>query len=157
MYAAVLMMAAVVGQDDGTALAAKRLDETTSRLLATIERLESRIGELERQVAGAKATQAPQVPHGTQLDPDAVPYSGGRWVYHPQTGIPVFAESEYQIRKGGGNSKIIELVRYRGKPVPLPSVTWGADQIPTAAPDPNSQQRPRERPAASIQIPLPGE
>lgn len=153
MYAAVLILAACVGQDEGGALAAKRLDETTSRLLATIERLEARIAELERQTVPAKA---PSVPHGTKLDPDAVPYSGGRWVYHPQTGIPVFAESEFQVRRGGGSSKIIELVRYKGKPVPLPSVTWGADQIPREAPAPASE-RPRERPSASIQIPLPGE
>jgi hypothetical protein len=75
MYAAVLMMAAVLGQDDGGALAAKRLDETTSRLLATIERLEQRIVELEKRVAAPKASD---VPHGTKLDPDAVPYSKGR-------------------------------------------------------------------------------
>lgn len=63
--------------------------------------------------------------HGLAVDPDGVNYEGGTWLHHPQTGQVVFAENIFQRRQGGGGSLVIELIRKNGKPVPLPSVTYG--------------------------------
>lgn len=145
MWSVVLLVAAVA-QTEAPPSTLQRLEATNSRLIATIEKLESRLAELEKRLAEAPATN---VPHGALLDPGAVPYAGGRWIEHPQTKQLVFAENEYQRRSGGGGSLIIELIRHKGKPVPLPSVTWGETQTPREA------LPPRPAPAATLTVPLP--
>ncbi len=127
--------------DSGSALATKALTEENSRLIAAIEKLTQRIEALESRViasgvnGGAEKGEGPRVEksanpspgkiHGMQVDPDAVNYEGGTWLHHPQTGQVVFAENIFQRRQGGGGSLVIELIRKNGKPVPLPSVTYG--------------------------------
>ena len=134
----------VYAQDGGAALATKNLQEENSRLIAAIERLNQRIDALESRLT--RAAQSPSSPagqnaggpnvavsanpnpgkiHGLAVDPDGVNYDGGTWLHHPQTGQVVFAENIFQRRQGGGGSLVIELIRKNGKPVPLPSVTYG--------------------------------
>lgn len=134
----------VYGQDGVAALATKSLQEENSRLIAAIERLNQRIDALESKLT--RAAQSPSSPagqnavgpnvavsanpnpgkiHGLAVDPDGVNYEGGTWLHHPQTGQVVFAENIFQRRQGGGGSLVIELIRKNGKPVPLPSVTYG--------------------------------
>ena len=129
--------------DSGSALATKALTEENSRLIAAIEKLTQRIEALESRVIASgvnggvgggtgeghrvekSANPSPGKIHGMQVDPDAVNYEGGTWLHHPQTGQVVFAENIFQRRQGGGGSLVIELIRKNGKPVPLPSVTYG--------------------------------
>lgn len=140
----------VYAQDGGAALATKSLQEENSRLIAAIERLNQRIDALEskltRAAAAGQSNQSTPPPagqnaggpnvavsanpnpgkiHGLSVDPDGVSYEGGTWLHHPQTGQVVFAENIFQRRQGGGGSLVIELIRKNGKPVPLPSVTYG--------------------------------
>lgn len=136
-------------QDGGAALATKSLQEENSRLIAAIERLNQRIDALEskltRAAAAGQSAQSTSPPagqnggghvavsanpnpgkiHGLAVDPDGVSYEGGTWLHHPQTGQVVFAEHIFQRRQGAGGSLVIELIRKNGKPVPLPSVTYG--------------------------------
>ena len=129
-----------VAQDGGAALATKNLQEENSRLIAAIERLNQRIDALESKLTRAaqstsspaggpnvavSANPNPGKIHGLAVDPDGVNYEGGTWLHHPQTGQVVFAENIFQRRQGGGGSLVIELIRKNGKPVPLPSVTYG--------------------------------
>lgn len=133
--------------DSGSALATKALTEENSRLIAAIEKLTQRIEALESRVIASgvnggaggvgglasdsghrvekSANPSPGKVHGMQVDPDAVNYEGGTWLHHPQTGQVVFAENIFQRRQGAGGSLVIELIRKNGKPVPLPSVTYG--------------------------------
>jgi hypothetical protein len=154
MYSAVLLVASLIAQTEIQSQTAplsaapstlQRLEATNSRLIATIEKLEARLAELEKRLAESPATN---LPHGSQLDPDAVPYAGGRWVEHPQTKQLVFAENEFQRRSGGGGSLIIELIRHKGKPVALPSVTWGETQTP------RESLPPRPAPTATLTLPM---
>jgi hypothetical protein len=146
MFSVVLLAASLVSQADAPPLATQRLEAVNSKLLAAVERLEARVAELEKRLSEKPVSG---LPHGASLDPEAQAYSGGRWVHHPDTDQVVFAESEWQRRKGAGGSMILELIRHKGKPVALPSVTWGAHQSPKVA------EPPRPAPAAQLSIPLP--
>lgn len=145
MYATVLLVASLVAQTETPPLTTQRLEAANSKLLAAVERLEARVVELEKRLS---ETPAAKLPHGANLDPEAQAYSGGRWVHHPDTDQVVFAESEWQRRKGAGGSMILELIRHKGKPVVLPSVTWGANQSPKVA------EPPRQAPSAKLLLPL---
>lgn len=145
MHSAVLLVAALVSQTEAQPLTTQRLEAANSKLLAAVERLEARVVELEKRLSESPATK---LPHGASLDPEAQAYSGGRWVHHPDTDQVVFAESEWQRRKGAGGSMILELIRHKGKPVALPSVTWGAHQLPKVA------EPQRESPSAKLLLPL---
>lgn len=165
--------------DSGSALATKALTEENSRLIAAIEKLTQRIEALESRViasgvnGGAEkgeghrveksANPSPGKIHGMQVDPDAVNYEGGTWLHHPQTGQVVFAENIFQRRQGGGGSLVIELIRKNGKPVPLPSVTYG--DLTVAQPGGgggggggrgNGGGGGRQAPRALIELPLAG-
>lgn len=100
----------------------ERLEATQSKLLAAIERLEQRLAALENAGQNGFAEVNPE-----QADPERPETRGGRWVYHPQTGQPVFASVEMHRYKTPGGSLIIEPLRVNGKPVLNKTVVWGTN------------------------------
>ena len=150
----ILLVSAILA-DDGAALATKQLQEENSKLIEAIERLNQRIVALEAKLqaghrVAVSANPNPGKIHGLSVDPDAVNYEGGTWLHHPQTGQVVFAENIFQRRQGAGGSLVIELIRKNGKPVPLPSVTYG--DLTVAQPNNDNNNRNRRVPRASIEL-----
>ena len=117
----------------------ERLEATQSRLLAAIERLEQRLSALENSAQNGIAEVAPE-----QADPERPETRGGRWVYHPQTGQPVFAAVEMQRYTTPGGSLIIEPLRVKGKPVLNKTVVWGTNG-PALVQQDTQQQEPERR------------
>lgn len=117
----------------------ERLEATQSKLLAAIERLEQRLAALENANQNGVTEVDPE-----QADPERNDTKGGRWVYHPATGQPVFASTEMHSYTTPGGSKIIETLRINGKPVLGKTVVWG-DQKPMALPFQQQEPERRER------------
>lgn len=141
---ALIMTLALCGQSGTNETAppvavVERLEATQSRLLAAIERLEQRLSALENAAQNGVVEVAPE-----QADPERPETRGGRWVYHPQTGQPVFASVEMHRYRTPGGSLIIEPLRVNGKPVLNKTVVWGTNG-PAPVQQDTQQQEPDRR------------
>ena len=118
----------------------ERLEQTQSRLLAAIERLEQRLAVLESANQNGVTEVDPR-----QADPEKSETRGGRWVYHPQTGQPVFASVEMHRYRTPGGSLIIEPLRVDGRPVLGKAVVWGTNGPAPVQSDQEPERRERGR------------
>uniref|UniRef100_A0A6M3LGN3 Uncharacterized protein n=1 Tax=viral metagenome TaxID=1070528 RepID=A0A6M3LGN3_9ZZZZ len=117
------------------------LEGAVSRLIGLVERLEKRLDDAN---VGREPVKKPKVnnPELTGVpDYEIMEDEPGRWVMEPQTGVPVYARSEWIVRHIGP-VKVVECVRMYGRPVSVGAVTYGA---PTEGPQRNQQQQQQDR------------
>ena len=111
-----------------TAIDRQQADIT--KLAQLVERLTERVALLQ-QLPG-EAADVPEIAIQRKTP--------GQWLMHPQTGIPVYARSQWHSYFVG-KVKVIELIKDGITPVPVGAVTFEGGQAPSYPADASSPAR----------------
>ncbi len=95
------------------------LRDENSKLMRRLELLQRRFDMLDgpRRLKDQRSSGSPEYDLSRRV--------GGRWVIEPQTQVPVYARTEWIVRRFG-KSIVMEAIRINGKPVPVGSVFYPA-------------------------------
>lgn len=86
-----------------------------SKLVQMVERLTEKVTLMER-LKGEDSDEVPEIAIQKRV--------AGQWLIHPQTGMAVYAKSQWHTYNVG-RVKVVELIRDGVSPVPVGSVVYG--------------------------------